>query len=420
MEEAPAVAITVVSRNYFHFAAAMHESLRATNPNIPLIVYLIDDFPADFQHPASTQELIQGGDSNFRIVPAKSIGIENWPRMSFQYTPFELACAVKPFATRHALANFGDKVLYCDADVAFSSSLSRVLDQLDRCNVLLTPHYISIDSSETSKLSGVQRGKTDEEYALIAQAGIFNAGFYAVKNSGETEKFLDWWCDRCRSLCYVSPTTGIFVDQSWLNFVPTLFDAVHVDRTPQLNVAYWNLNRRNLRQDSSKKWVVGEDAQPVTFFHFSGFDFDTPNALTKYHHLVTYATTPYGELCQSYADSVQRKTPDAYSQLGCQFDTFEDGADISPLWREALRGGATELDYFRDPWDTAVRKKLIRQLRSLENVATVSRLPWHLEELNSTTQNLHLELQRVNKRRSSSVLKRLARTFVPKKQARAA
>lgn len=414
MKETPAVAITVVSRNYFHFAVAMYESLKETNPSVPLIVYLLDEFPADFEHPQSTRGLALADESGFRIVKASEIGIETWARMSFQYTPFELACAVKPFATKHALQNFGDRVLYCDADLEFVDSVGEVIERLDTCNVLLTPHFIS-----TANTAGRRPACEDARYASIAQAGAFNAGFYAVRNTGETTSFLNWWCERCRSQCYVSPTTGIFVDQSWLNFAPTLFPNVRIDRTPQLNVAYWNLSRRKLRQDSDERWVVGDEARPVTFFHFSGFDLEAPERLTKYHHPGTYDTTEYSELAKSYLARVKSKNPELYSALGCQFDTFNDGTPISPLWREAFRGNAPELAGFGDPWDYSEREALSCQLSELENRSVVARLPWHLEELDKMNRTLNQQLEELAREPQQGLVKSLIRKFVPRNQRRA-
>ncbi len=51
--------------------------------------------------------------------------------------------------------------------------------------------------------------------------------------------------ERLRSECYVDPGNMRFVDQRWVDFVPGIFDCVII-RDPGCNVAYWNLDHREL------------------------------------------------------------------------------------------------------------------------------------------------------------------------------
>lgn len=388
MTKSKTTAITVVSRNYFHFAVSMYETLRETNPQIPLAVYVLDEFPEDFEHPPATAGYVAGQDPNFRVIEVASLQIPNWARMSFQYTPFELACATKPFATRHALQNLGEKVLYCDADLAFFQPLTSVIEALDSCSVLLTPHFVMHnESTEGGGSESVGSQGSLDGYSTIAQAGVFNAGFYGVSSSPSANKFLDWWCDRCRSQCYLETTAGVNVDQAWLNFAPTLFDDVRVDRRPELNVAYWNLKRRGLRLDDQLGWVLGADSTPMTFFHFSGFDLSAPEKLSKFHQLIDFDVADYVELSMPYAACVHRHAPMHYSTLGCKFDSFVDGTPISPLWREAVRSNPPSLADVTNPWDPELQETLVERLEALRGQAVAARLPWLLEELSATNQH---------------------------------
>ncbi|HBE70959.1 MAG TPA: hypothetical protein DDW52_22665 [Planctomycetaceae bacterium] len=409
------VAVTVVSRNYFHFAVAMFESLQASNPGLQLVVYLLDDFPSSFEHPVATSHYANGREPLFRIVPAGSIGIENWPRMTFQYTPFELACAVKPFAVNHAIEHYGNKVIYCDSDLLFENSIESVLDQLDRCNVMLVPHLVGC----TDESAADSQADQEASYAMIAKSGVFNAGFFAVRSTDESKSFLGWWCDRCRSNCYVSTSDGIFVDQAWLNFAPVLFNGVHIEKAPELNVAYWNLHERDLRSDPKKGWVVGNESRPVAFFHFSGFDIKSPESLSKYDFQQQYSPVKT-ELATTYGDRLSSKGPTKYSELGCEFDSFEDGLPISPLWREAFRGSAPELADFKDPWEKKYREAMLRTLNKLRNRAITARVPWHLEELDSLNRELKNRLQSQSSIPTEGLVGTLLRKITPRSFKRAA
>ncbi|MDP5139099.1 MAG: hypothetical protein NWP83_01350, partial [Spirosomaceae bacterium] len=60
------------------------------------------------------------------------------------------------------------------------------------------------------------------------------------------------------------------VDQLWANFVPLFFENVLVSQNLGLNVGYWNLHERNI-EFKDDTFTVNE-AYPLVFFHFSGFD----------------------------------------------------------------------------------------------------------------------------------------------------
>ena len=68
--------------------------------------------------------------------------------------------------------------------------------------------------------------------------------------------FLRWWEERLRRDCRISPEEGLFVDQRWVDFVPSYFE--HTVVTDEgYNVAYWNLFEREFKRAADGYEVNG-------------------------------------------------------------------------------------------------------------------------------------------------------------------
>src|SRR5271169_5582292 len=95
--------VTIVTRNYLHFARALEISVRRVHPEADVIVCLVDKPPTDWQRDKEP----------FKVLFARELGIQNWNQFLFQYTPFELTCALKPFFLKHVLSTTDiNKLLY--------------------------------------------------------------------------------------------------------------------------------------------------------------------------------------------------------------------------------------------------------------------------------------------------------------------
>jgi hypothetical protein len=76
----------------------------------------------------------------------------------------------------------------------------------------------------------------------------------------------------------IEPNSELNGDQRWVDLGAVLFDCF-ICKDPTLNVAYWNLGSRQLRLSDGCYLADGE---PLTFFHFSGFDPRVPWLLSRY------------------------------------------------------------------------------------------------------------------------------------------
>ena len=105
--------------------------------------------------------------------------------------------------------------------------------------------------------------------------GMFNLGFIAVgerRRRSSTGGRSDLLARARRS------GQGQFVDQRWVDFVPSLFEHT-VLADPACNVAHWNLETR---ASSSSAVSTSSTGSPLRFFHYSGFDPDKPHLFSKF------------------------------------------------------------------------------------------------------------------------------------------
>ncbi len=152
------------------------------------------------------------------VLYGDQLGIADWHRFAFQYTPFELACAIKPFAIAELLQRGYEEVIYLDGDMNLYGPMSAVASALKDHSIVLTPHLLKPLPCD---------GKRPDETAFLI-AGTFNAGFLAVRADATTARFIEWWKNMCTSKCYVDLAASLFVDQKWLELVPGMFSDVHI------------------------------------------------------------------------------------------------------------------------------------------------------------------------------------------------
>ena len=106
--------------------------------------------------------------------------------------------------------------------------------------------------------------------------GAFNLGYIGV--SHRAERFLAQWSEHCRRNCVTAGDHGQFVDQRWID-AGVLPHAPHVVLDPGCNVGYWNVDTRPVTEHPDG---FRADGWPLRFFHFSGFNPASPQALSMH------------------------------------------------------------------------------------------------------------------------------------------
>jgi hypothetical protein len=144
---------------------------------------------------------------------------------------------------------------------------------------------------------------------------------------------IDWWAERLYYFCYEEFELGVFTDQRWMDLAPALFDCVHIDRNPSLNVASWNVSRRQVSfETTARAWTV--DGQPLTFFHFSGYNGGTHDRIVDRYQALNSDLKRLSELYRSSCESWRNKYPEL-SQSAWTLELHRDGTKITPSQRRA-------------------------------------------------------------------------------------
>ncbi len=300
---------TIVSANYLAYARSLMGSVADCHPEADRHLVLVDELDGTW-NPAG---------ENFTVTEARSLGITDFSRMAFRYDILEFNTAVKPFAFRHLFAKGYQKVIYFDPDILLYHDLHELVHLLDKHAIVLTPHM-------TVPLPFQDACEPSEQSCLAS--GTYNLGFVALSNSADGLSLCEWWCEKCRSLCYSEIENGLFVDQKWMNQVPGFWHSVHILRNPGYNVAYWNLHERRVEGTSINGKV------PLIFFHFSGITLHNLDLISKYQNRFTL--TERGDisaLYHSYRDLLLSNGHDELKGKPYCYGFFEDGSAIGHVAR---------------------------------------------------------------------------------------
>lgn len=312
---------TIVSRNYFHFALNLMTSVAQHLPGARRVVVVCD-----------ATEGLDAGDTGIELLSIDDLPVPHVDRVSLHYTILELNTAIKPFAFERLFqAPDVEAVVYFDPDIELYSSGVPLLAQLERADVVLTPHLTAPleDDRHPSDLS-------------VLQSGTYNLGFLGLRQGDTAKRLLAWWGAKLVRDCVVDIPRGLFTDQKWIDLVPGFFDRVAIVRDPGWNVAYWNLAHRDVVRTAAGYEVNG---QPLFFFHFSGRD-PRSDSISKHQDRFTLAqcTPAVQQLFADYEASLRRHGRERYARMPYAFAALADGTLLPDIGRQVLR---RELDWTR-------------------------------------------------------------------------
>jgi glycosyltransferase involved in cell wall biosynthesis len=317
--------VTIVSNNYLHFARTLMQSVSEKHPEADRYCVIVD---RDLTHAAALT-------SEFQTIKLSELDLPDGDDFLFQYNVLELNTAVKPWALAHLIQRGYQNILYIDPDIVLYSPLHEVFAAFDAgSEVVLTPHLLA---PVTDTLNP---GELD-----IRRAGTYNLGFCALRNSANTRAMLTWWQTKLQRHCVVAHDQGIFVDQSWIDLVPGLFNHVYILRHPGYNVAYWNLTQRPVTEHEGRYEVAGH---VLAFFHYSGLNPASPDSVSKYQNRFTLGNVgeSVAKLIADYCQRVAGNGLAHYKSLPYGFGYFDDATAITDADRtrfrthDALRGHA--------------------------------------------------------------------------------
>jgi glycosyltransferase involved in cell wall biosynthesis len=309
---------TIVSNNYLHFARTLLQSVAAHHPDAKRYCVIVD---VDLHHAQALHD-------EFETISPDQLQLPDGQDFLFQYTILELNTAVKPWGMQHLLQRGHKQVIYLDPDIRLYRRMNEVQALLEKgADVVLTPHLLApvTDNFHPAELD-------------IRRAGAYNLGFCAVRDSDNTRNYLRWWQGKLHHDCVVAVDKGIFVDQSWMDLVPGLFENVALLRHPGYNVAYWNLGQRQLtRQETTGDFLA--NSQPLIFFHYSGLDPQQPYNVSKHQNRFTFdnINEPARFLIRDYVQALFAHGAATFERLPYGFGHYANGTPIAAAERIRFR-----------------------------------------------------------------------------------
>ncbi|PZU84841.1 MAG: hypothetical protein DI529_10795 [Chryseobacterium sp.] len=259
------LAYTLVNIAYLPVAKTLADSFSRHNPDIPFYICLFDD-----QEDIKDEVFL-----NYNIYDKNKLDSDAYESMRSRYNNLGMACALKPFFGEQLIKEFSpDSIIYIDADVMVFDKFDMVADvfQNQGKSVILTAHNYKIVKNDKEVVFNIYSRKS----------GIYNAGFFAVKNDASGLEFLEWWKRMLFTACVKDDKNGVLYDQTWLDLVTVYFkDELFILDHLGYNVAFWNWQERNITRENDGKYYINQTF-PLVFFHFARYNYYQPELLDGY------------------------------------------------------------------------------------------------------------------------------------------
>jgi lipopolysaccharide biosynthesis glycosyltransferase len=338
MVQVPAMC-TIIAKNYLAVARTLCQSFLAQHADGKCYVLIIDDF----------QGLIDASQEVFEMVTPAELEIPNHLSFCFKYDIVELSTAFKPYLMTYLLRQKNlASLVYLDPDIQVFNSLQDIFEGLNQHDIILTPH---LDKDYPDRLR--------PDTSNIIKHGVYNLGFIGVSARDNGFMFLEWWQAKLYNDCVISPDGSQYVDQKIINIVPTIFENVKIEQGVGYNLAYWNIHSRHIRRDAGI-WKCNEDL--LYFYHFSSYDPNTPDLITKPEHMNRYVMSDRPDLLELFTEYRAQIMQNGYEtsrkwvySLGC----FDSGKPISKELRVYYRDHPENWELWGNPFTSSPLKKVI-------------------------------------------------------------
>ena len=300
------IVFTLCSNNYLAQAKVLGDSLLRYNPNYHFIIGLVDEFNKQVDYTCYER---------FEILPATQIPNLDVELLSRKYNIIELNTCVKASFIKHLKNIYPNAkcIFYFDPDIKIFDTLESLESELKSSDILLTPHIVSPLPLDNQ----LPKENTFLNY------GIYNLGFLGIKPSSRTvDEMLEWWEKRILEFGYDRTADGYFVDQIWANLMPLFFDKVKVLKSLGYNMAPWNLHERKCIRKDGEGYRLPDETKLV-FFHFSNYNVDQPERISKYFNRYNLSDIPVvKELYDNYRAEILSYKIHELSQILCAFKTI--------------------------------------------------------------------------------------------------
>jgi len=293
------IVVTVCTASYLAQAKGLADSVIKYNPDYKVVIGLVDKLTDDFDFSAFDPHL---------ILQVHEMNLPMFEEMHQRYNIFELNCALKSFFVRWALDKYVPEfVIYLDVDMLLFNSFEQAEELFKEFSILITPHI-----SKPFPEDNFRPQEND-----ILKTGMFNAGFFGVKNDTNGNALIDWWKERMIDKGYERPKDGLNSDQNWLNFAPLYFDKVKIVKHAGFNAAYWNLHERTI---SKKNDIFFANGELLIFFHYSGYSMQHPDKISKHQQRFSMKDDPaLTEVFKIYHDTMKKNGQEKLQDMPCYY-----------------------------------------------------------------------------------------------------
>lgn len=320
---------TSAAINYLPKARVLASTLKLRHPEWRFHLFIAD-------RKSTSLNLKTTGEPFDSITWIEELDIENIYQWIFKHTLVETCTGIKGFAARSLLRQGAEKVIYLDPDIAVFNRLDEIDRLLDLHPVVLTPHQLEFEDVKSAII--------DNEICSLKH-GVFNLGFFAVNNSQEGKRFVDWFTRRLSEFCYADIPNGLFTDQKWCDLAPGFFQDLYILRDPGCNVASWNLSRRSLSFSEDGTLLV--NGSPLKFYHFTGYDSGAGRTMT---HIYSGGNSIVYEIWMWYAHQLEKHDDEELGKAKWHFDFFANGELIPHSARLFYRERENIQETFPDPF----------------------------------------------------------------------
>jgi glycosyltransferase involved in cell wall biosynthesis len=397
------VICTIIASNYLPQARVLADSLADHLPGQRLQALLIDDPAGAVDETRERFDVLSPGD----LVLAPS----QFAEMRAYYDVTELATSLKPSLLLTLLDRHTPRsVLYLDPDMEAFSSLQALATLGDEHAITLTPHAakpMPRDEKQPSELD-------------ILASGVWNLGFLLVSEGAKP--FLHWWAEHLRFDALIDHGNMLFTDQRWVDLAVGCFD-IHALRDPAYNVAYWNLDHRELELVEDRYRV---DGSPLALFHFSGFRAERPQLLSKFQgtrpRMLLSEHPVLRQLCREYADLLYAAGYEESLIRPYGWGRLPDGTEMTAAMRAAIRRAlrdhtlGIETERPPDPFDPSLTAAFHRWLAAPEPARVAApEIPRLFYEFHQRRLDLKLAFPHLDSFHADRFLA-WARTFAPREE----
>jgi hypothetical protein len=345
------IVCSIVAHNYIGSVVALMRSVQANCPDVKCNVLLIDD---------CDDSVNKVPDEGIDWMRTCELGITNYYQWAFKYRLVEYATALKARYLQTLFEISTDKdIVYLDPDIIVYNDLSPVLRSLQKHPIVLTPH-LDMDYIDDAW----------PDFNLMANNGVYNLGFIALRRSDDTDRLLQWWHQKLTEHCILEPWNGYFVDQRFMDFAPAFFP-VEILKDVGCNVAYWNLHSRKLGKKDDV-WTVNNES--LQFFHFSGFHLSRPDILNNYKDIGRHLRPLHSDvmpkvdsLLQDYVSRLESAHFQEWRALPYSYSCFKDGTKVTDHVRRFYRIHPNRSEFGSDPFSSPALVKATKILAHKES-----------------------------------------------------